>query len=92
MIVDNMPEGMTFDPNLPENQDWVMYDNLLYYNGLSGKLILPNEKQYFTLVLDLELKQAGTYRNIVSARDITLMGDELPVYDFSSLNNTEGGE
>jgi hypothetical protein len=96
MIVDNMPEGMTFNSELEENQDWVMYDNLLYYNGLSGKLLLPNEKQYFTLVLDLALKQAGTYRNVVSARDITLMGDELPIYDFTALNNsnnnTEGGE
>ena len=88
-----MPTGMTFNPNLKENQYWVMYDNLLYYNGLSGKLLLPNEKQYFTLVLDLDLKEAGTYRNIVSARDLTLMGDELPVYDFSGLNtNSQGGE
>ena len=69
------------------------YGNVLYYNGLSGKLLLPNEKQYFTLVLDLDLKEAGTYRNIVSARDLTLMGDELPVYDFSGLNtNSQGGE
>ncbi len=96
MIVDNPPAGMTFNPSLKENQYWAMYDNLLYYNGLSGKLLLPNEKQYFTLVLDLDLKEAGTYRNIVSARDITLMGEELPVYDFGALNtgtgNTEGGE
>ena len=98
MIVDNMPDGMTFNPNLKENQYWVMYDNLLYYNGLSGKLLLPNERQYFTLVLDLDLKQGGTYRNVVSARDLTLMGDEIPVYDFSGLNsntsneNIQGGE
>ena len=99
MIVDSMPEGMTFDPNIKENQYWVMYDNLLYYNGLAGKLLLPNEKQYFTLILDLDLKEAGTYRNIVSAKDVTLKGEELPVYDFSTIinsvdnnetNNTEG--
>ena len=94
-----MPTDMTFNPDLKENQYWIMYDNLLYYNGLSGKLLLPNEKQYFELVLDLDLKAAGTYRNVVSARDITLMGDELPVYDFSGLinssneeANTQGGE
>lgn len=99
IIVDNMPTDMTFNPELKENQYWIMYDNLLYYNGLSGKLLLPNEKQYFELVLDLDLKAAGTYRNVVSARDITLMGDELPVYDFSGLinssneeANTQGGE
>ena len=97
MIIDSMPQDMTFDPNLKENQYWVMYDNLLYYNGLSGKLLLPNEKQYFTLVLDLNLKEAGTYKNIISAKDITLMGEELPVYDFSGLinnsnNTSQGGE
>ena len=93
LIVDSMPQGMTFNPNLKENQYWVKYDNLLYYNGLGGKLLLPNKKQYFTLVLDLDLKEAGTYRNVVSARDLTLMGDELPVYDFSELSNSnnEGG-
>lgn len=98
MIVDTMPKDMTFDPNLKENQYWVMYGDLLYYNGLSGKLLLPNEKQYFSLILDLDLKEAGTYKNIVSAKDITLMGEELPVYDFSGLmnntntNNAQGGE
>ena len=94
LIVDSMPAGMTFNPDLKENQYWVMYDNLIYYNGLAGKLLLPNEKHYFTLVLDLDLKEAGTYRNIVSAKDLTIMGDQLPVYDFSALNatTTEGGE
>ena len=88
LIIDSMPESMTFNPDLIENQNWMMYDGLLYYNGLSGKLLLPNEKQYFTLVLDLELKQAGTYRNVVSARDLVLMGEELPVYDFSNLSSS----
>ena len=94
MIVDSMPNGMTFDPKIKENQYWSLYDNVLYYNGLSGKLLLPNEKQYFTLVLDLDLKEAGTYRNVVSAKDITLMGEELPVYNFSgtSTNSNQGGE
>lgn len=94
LIVDSLPTGMTFNPDLKENQYWVMYDNLIYYNGLTGKLLLPNEKQYFTLVLDLELKQAGTYRNIVSAKDLTIMGDQVPIYDFGDLSNqnTEGGE
>ncbi len=97
MIVDSMPKDMTFNPDIEENKSWVMYDNFVYYNGLSGKLLLPNEKQYFSLVLDLDLKEAGTYRNVVSVRDLTLMGEDLPIYDFAGLNkssikNTEGGE
>lgn len=91
LIQDYMPEGMTFNSNLKENQDWVQYGNVLYYNGLSGKLLLSGEKKYFSLVLDLDVKEGGTYINYVSANDLTLMGDELPVYDFSLLtNNSEG--
>ena len=103
VIADRMPRGMTFDPTLTENRDWVLFDNALYYNGLSGQLLTPGEKHYFTLVLDLDVKEAGSYVNIVAARELVLMGEELPEYDFSNTeifneveepveNNTEGGE
>ena len=90
LLVDTMPKDMTFNPNLEENKNWVIYDNTLYYNGLSGKLLLPNEKQYFTLVLDLDLKEAGTYRNVITAKDLTIMGNDLPIYDFGGLTQTGG--
>ena len=93
MIVDAVPEGMTFNPNLKENQDWVYYDGNLYYNGLSGAILLPNQKIPFSLVLETELTKGGNYVNSVSVKDLTLMGDELPKYDFNALNvNLEGGE
>lgn len=91
LIVDSIPKDMTFNPELEENANWAIYDNTLYYNGLSGKLLLPNEKQYFKLVLDLDLKEAGTYKNVITAKDLTIMGNELPVYDFGT-NNALGGE
>ena len=93
MIVDAIPDGMTFNPNLKENQNWVYYDGNLYYNGLSGTLLLPNQKIPFSLVLESELTKGGNYVNSVSVKDLTLMGDELPKYDFNSLNyKLEGGE
>lgn len=94
LLVDTMPKDMTFNPNLEENKNWVIYDNTLYYNGLSGKLLLPGEKQYFKLTLDLDLKEAGTYRNVITAKDLTLQGSDLPIYNFDELNNsnTQGGE
>ena len=91
LIIDSMPKDMTFNPNLEENKNWAIYDNTLYYNGLSGKLLLPNEKQYFKLTLDLDLKEAGTYRNVITAKDLTIMGNDLPVYNFDELN-AQGGE
>ena len=88
LLVDTMPKDMTFNPDLEENKNWAIYDNTLYYNGLSGKLLLPGEKQYFKLTLDLDLKEAGTYRNVITAKDLTIMGKDLPIYDFGKL----GGE
>lgn len=89
LIEDKMPTGMTFNPNIKENQDWSIYGNTIYYTGLSGKLLLPNEKYYFSLVLDLNVTEGGNYVNVVSAKDLTLMGDELPEYDFNTLDVNE---
>ena len=73
---------MTFNPNLKENQDWMQVGNVLFYKGLSKRLLLPNEKNYFSFVLDLDIKKGGYYINFVSADDLILMGDEVPNYDF----------
>lgn len=92
MVIDAIPDGMTFNPNLEENRDWTYYDNNVYYNGLSGTILLPNQKIPFNLVLEANLDRGGSYVNSVSIRNLTLMGDELPSYDFSSLNLNGGGE
>lgn len=86
IIADMMPQGMTFNPSIKENQDWSLYGNTIYYTGLSGRLLIPNEKYYFSLVLDLNVTEGGDYINIVAVKDLTLMGDELPSYDFNSLD------
>lgn len=91
MIVDAMPEGMTFNPNIKENQDWVYYDHNLYYNGLSGSILLPNQKIPFSLVLEADLTKGGNYVNSVTVKDLVLMGDELPRYDFNVINANAGG-
>lgn len=87
LISDFIPKGMTFNPNLKENQDWIQVGNVLFYNGLSNRLLLPNEKNYFSLVLDLDIKKGGYYINFVSADDLILMGDEVPNYDFITGGN-----
>lgn len=86
IIADRMPDGMTFNSNLKENQDWVLYGNTLYYTGLSGRLLIPNNKYYFSLVLDLDVTEGGNYVNVVAVRDLILMGEEISDYDFSSLD------
>lgn len=94
IIADKIPKGMKFDQTLTENQNWVLFEDTLYYNGLAGKLLDPNDEHQFELVLDLDVSKGGRYVNIVTAKELVLMGDELPEYDFSQLNafeeNNEG--
>ena len=90
LISDFMPSGMTFNPNLKENQDWIQVGNLLYYNGLSNRLLIPGEKNYFSLVLDLDIKKGGNYINFVSTSDLILMGDDVPIYDFINNSSSSG--
>ena len=85
VVADLVPAGMTFDPTLEENKDWAIYDGILYYTGLQNKLLLPGDKQYFNLVLDLDTNQGGTYTNIVAAQQPILMGEESSDIDYSAI-------
>ena len=85
VIADLMPAGMTFDSSIEENEDWTLSDGVLYYTGLQNRLLLPGDKQYFKLVLDLDTNKGGTYLNIVAAQQPILMGDDIPIIDYSSI-------
>ena len=63
---------MTFDPNLKENDGWVESDGNLYYTYLNKTLIMPGEKYYLTIVLDLTTNQGGNYVNIVAADSLQI--------------------
>ena len=85
IIADLVPAGMTFDGSLEENKDWTIYDGVLYYTGLQDKLLLPGDRQYFKLVLDLDTNTGGTYTNIVAAQQPILMGEKTSGVDFNSI-------
>ena len=85
IIADLVPAGMTFDGTLEENKDWTIYDGVLYYTGLQDKLLLPGDRQYFKLVLDLDTNQGGTYTNIVAAQQPILMGEKTSDVDFNTI-------
>ena len=89
IIADLVPAGMTFDGTLEENKDWTIYDGVLYYTGLQDKLLFPGDKHYFSLVLDLDTNQGGTYLNIVAAQQPILMGEETSDYDFTVTVDTD---
>lgn len=72
-IVETIPEGMTFDSTLASNDGWYESGGKLYYSKLAGTLILPEEKYYMTIVLDLKTDNGGTYINFVAAQDLKVM-------------------
>lgn len=98
VIADVMPTGMTFDNTLEENKDWALYNGYLFYTGLQDKLLLPGDKQYFKLVLDIDTNDGGTYLNVVAVPNdgLILMGEDeyndvdLNAVDISSGTDTSG--
>ena len=71
-IIENVPEGMTFDPSLQENDGWYEDNGSLYYANLSKTLIMPGEKYYITIVFDLYTETGGDYVNIVAANNLQI--------------------
>ena len=71
-IIESIPEGMTFDPSLQQNYGWYENEGYLYYMNLSKTLIMPGEKYYMTIVLDLTTETGGDYINFVSASGLQI--------------------
>lgn len=63
---------MTFNPNLPENDGWYESEGNLYYKDLNKTMIMPGEKYYITIVLDLVTNNGGDYINFVAATDLKI--------------------
>ena len=71
-IIETIPEGMTFNPNLPENDGWYENDGNLYYSYFNKSLIMPGEKYHLTIVLDLTTNSGGDYINLVAANNLQI--------------------
>ena len=98
-IIESIPDGMTFDPNLAENDGWYESDGLLYYSNLSSTLLMPGEKYYITIALNLVTDSGGSYVNFVSVNDLQVQpisSDLTGVKDDEDIDfgteNTEEGE
>ena len=98
-IIETIPYGMTFNPNLPENSGWYESNGYLYYSNLNKTLIMPGESYHLTIVLDLVTNTGGNYVNFVAANNLQIkpvITDFLEVPDESttivddSANQGEG--
>lgn len=86
-IVESIPEGMTFDPKIADNYGWYQSGNYLYYTNFAKTYILPNEKYYITVVLDLKTDSGGDYVNIVAAQDLKIMETTVNVLDGVTITD-----
>ena len=67
LIEENMPSGMIFDSNLPENKDWFIVGDVVQTDSLNNELIKPGETKELQIALIIpSAEQAGTFINNVS--------------------------
>lgn len=88
-IIESIPDGMTFDPNLAENDGWYESDGLLYYSKLDSELLLPGQKYYVTISLNLTTDTGGTYVNFVAVNDLQV---QSVISDFTEVKDDENFE
>ena len=86
-IIESIPDGMTFDPNLAENDGWYENDGLLYYSNLDSTLLMPGEKYYITIALNLVTNSGGSYVNFVSVNDLQVQSVVSDLTDVKDEND-----
>ena len=94
-IMEIIPNGMTFDPTLPENDGWYESDGVLYYTKLNNIYVLPDEKYHMTLSLDLVTDEGGEYVNVISASDLKpyeINANNFGIGDIEEDNSQSDGE
>ena len=86
-IIESIPDGMTFDPNLAENDGWYENDGLLYYSNFDSTLLMPGEKYYITIALNLVTDSGGSYVNFVSVNDLQVQSVVSDLTDVKDEND-----
>ena len=75
LITEEIPDGMSFNPEYSENKGWEQMENgTLINRSLSDELIYENEKKYLTVAFDITRKEAGSFVNYASADELQILG------------------
>lgn len=82
-VKDYIPDGMSFNPDYPENEGWIKTaDNYVLNNSLSDTLIYGGQKKYLTLALDIVSKDITTFVNKVRVDD-----EDLQILDITEIKD-----
>lgn len=75
LITEQIPDGMSFNPDYAENKGWVLSeDGMLSNTTLADVLINENEKKYLTVAFDITRKEAGSFINFASVDELQILG------------------
>lgn len=94
MIEENIPVGMSFNPNYKENQDWFSVEGKVYYDALKNVILKPGEHKSFEIVLDIISDNvAKVFLNEVSIVEMTPYEEKEIIRpdDEYTVNNFEIG-
>lgn len=84
-IVDYMPEGMSFNSSLKDNQGWYTgTDGNLYYTGLENTELKSNESKTIKLVLTKQM----TDENTGLVNNVAEIYEDYNIYGISDCNST----
>ncbi len=84
-IIDYVPEGMTFNSSLKDNQGWYTgTDGNLYYTGLSETELKSNESKTIKLVLTKQM----TEDNTGLVHNLAEIYEDYNIYGISDCNST----
>lgn len=88
-IIDYIPEGMTFNSSLKDNQGWYTgTDGNLYYTGLSETELKQNESRTIKLVLTKQM----TEENTGMVHNIAEIYEDYNIYGISDCNSIPGNK
>ena len=72
LVKEDIPNGLIFDKNYPENVGWFEVDGMIGNRTLENTLVYPNDTVYLQIVLFLPARdEAGTFINTASVAEIT---------------------
>ena len=84
-IIDYIPEGMSFNSSLRDNQGWYTgTDGNLYYTGLENTELKSNESKTIKLVLTKQM----TDENTGLVNNIAEIYEDYNIYGISDCNST----
>ena len=89
ILMENIPEEMEFDSELPENEGWEEEYGYLTYPDLEKTILMPGEKIYLKVVLDLEPYSAGDFINYVAADNLNISNANNSFLELSPKNEVE---